>query len=328
MIGRREFILLGGAAAAWPLAAPAQAPTQRRLIAYLAGASAESAFASTAPHFLKGLRDNGYLDGRDFEMTYRFADGYLERLPELADEVVRLKPDVILAPATAPALAAKRATAIIPIVCPLLESPVGLGLVTSHNRPGRNVTGLLRYVDGLAGKNLELATQLLPGAARIGVLVNVANAESVDQRRDMNDAVRKLPVTIVPAEVRKPDELGPAFDALVKSGAEAVVVLQDDMFFSEHRRILSLAAKARLPAIWSTRLFAEAGGLISYGVDESESFRRAATFVDKIFKGAKPSELPLELPTKFELVVNMKTARALDIEVPTKLLALADEVIE
>jgi putative ABC transport system substrate-binding protein len=265
---------------------------------------------------LKGLRDNGYLDGRDFEMTYRFADGYLERLPELADEVVRLKPDVILAPATAPALAAKRATAIIPIVCPLLESPVGLGLVTSHNRPGRNVTGLLRYVDGLAGKNLQLTTQLLPGAARIGVLVNVANAE------------RKLPVTIVPAEVRKPDELGPAFDALVKSGAEAVVVLQDSMFFSEHRRILSLAAKARLPAIWSTRLFAEAGGLISYGVDESDSFRRAAAFVDKIFKGAKPSELPLELPTKFELVVNMKTARALDIEVPAKLLALADEVIE
>jgi putative ABC transport system substrate-binding protein len=286
------------------------------LIAYLAGASAESAFASTAPYFLKGLRDNGYLDGRDFEMTYRFADGYLERLPELADEVVRLKPDVILAPATAPALAAKRATAIIPIVCPLLESPVGLGLVTSHNRPGRNVTGLLRYVDGLAGKNLQLTTQLLPGAARIGVLVNVANAE------------RKLPVTIVPAEVRKPDELGPAFDALVKSGAEAVVVLQDSMFFSEHRRILSLAAKARLPAIWSTRLFAEAGGLISYGVDESDSFRRAAAFVDKIFKGAKPSELPLELPTKFELVVNMKTARALDIEVPAKLLALADEVIE
>jgi len=145
---------------------------------------------------------------------------------------------------------------------------------------------------------------------------------------NMNDAVRKLPVTIVPAEVRKPDELGPAFDALVKSGAEAVVVLQDSMFFSEHRRILSLATKARLPAIWSTRLFAEAGGLISYGVDESDSFRRAAAFVDKIFKGAKPSELPLELPTKFELVVNMKTARALDIEVPAKLLALADEVIE
>jgi putative ABC transport system substrate-binding protein len=135
-VKRREFItLLGGAAAAWPLSASAQAPT-RRLIAYLAGASAESAFASTAPHFLKGLRDNGYVDGRDFEITYRFADGYLERLPELADEVVRLKPDVILAPATAPALAAKRATAIIPIVCPLLESPVGLGLVTSHNRPG------------------------------------------------------------------------------------------------------------------------------------------------------------------------------------------------
>jgi putative ABC transport system substrate-binding protein len=249
-------------------------------------------------------------------------------LPELADEVVRLKPDVILAPATAPALVAARATAMIPIVCPLLESPVGLGLVTSHNRPGGNVTGLLRYVDGLAGKNLELVTQLLPGAARIGMLVNVGNAESIDQRRDINDAVKKLPVTIVPAEVRKPDELEPAFDALVTSDAEAVVVLQDSMFFSEHRRILSLAAKARLPAIWSTRLFAEAGGLISYGVDEADSFRRAAAFVDKIFKGAKPSELPLELPTKFELVVNMKTARALDIEVPAKLLALADEVIE
>ena len=325
---RREFITLLGGAAVWPRAARAQAPGRRPLIAYLAGASSASAFASTAPSLLKGLRDLGYVEGRDFDITYRFADGHMERLPELADEVVRLKPDIILAPTTTPALVAKQATVTIPIVCPLLENPVGLGLVASHNRPGGNVTGLLRYVDGLAGKTLTLATLLVPGAGRIGMLVNVGSAESIDQRRDMNDAAQKLPLKIVPAEVRKPDDLEAAFARLAGERADALVVLQDSLLFSEHRRILALAAAARLPAIWTTRLFAEAGGLIGYGIDEADSFRRAASLIDKILKGAKPSELPVELPTKFELVINLKTAKALGLEIPPTLLALADEVIE
>jgi len=325
---RREFITLLGGAAVWPRAARAQAPGRRPLIAYLAGASSASAFASTAPSLLKGLRDLGYVEGRDFDITYRFADGHMERLPELADEVVRLKPDIILAPTTTPALVAKQATVTIPIVCPLLENPVGLGLVASHNRPGGNVTGLLRYVDGLAGKTLTLATLLVPGAGRIGMLINVGSAESIDQRRDMNDAAQKLPLKIVPAEVRKPDDLEAAFARLAGERADALVVLQDSLLFSEHRRILALAAAARLPAIWTTRLFAEAGGLIGYGIDEADSFRRAASLIDKILKGAKPSELPVELPTKFELVINLKTAKALGLEIPPTLLALADEVIE
>jgi putative ABC transport system substrate-binding protein len=325
---RREFITLLGGAAVWPRAARAQAPGRRPLIAYLAGASSASAFASTAPSLLKGLRDLGYVEGRDFDITYRFADGHMERLPELADEVVRLKPDIILAPTTTPALVAKQATVTIPIVCPLLENPVGLGLVASHNRPGGNVTGLLRYVDGLAGKTLTLATLLVPGAGRIGMLINVGSAESIDQRRDMNDAAQKLPLKIVPAEVRKPDDLEAAFARLAGERADALVVLQDSLLFSEHRRILALAAAARLPAIWTTRLFAEAGGLIGYGIDEADSFRRAASLIDKILKGAKPGELPVELPTKFELVINLKTAKALGLEIPPTLLALADEVIE
>jgi len=325
---RREFITLLGGAAVWPRAARAQAPGRRPLIAYLAGASSASAFASTAPSLLKGLRDLGYVEGRDFDITYRFADGHMERLPELADEVVRLKPDIILAPTTTPALVAKQATVTIPIVCPLLENPVGLGLVASHNRPGGNVTGLLRYVDGLAGKTLTLATLLVPGAGRIGMLVNVGSAESIDQRRDMNDAAQKLPLKIVPAEVRKPDDLEAAFARLAGERADALVVLQDSLLFSEHRRILALAAAALLPAIWTTRLFAEAGGLIGYGIDEADSFRRAASLIDKILKGAKPGELPVELPTKFELVINLKTAKALGLEIPPTLLALADEVIE
>ena len=325
---RREFITLLGGAAVWPRAARAQAPGRRPLIAYLAGASSASAFASTAPSLLKGLRDLGYVGGRDFDITYRFADGHMERLPELADEVVRLKPDIILAPTTTPALVAKQATVTIPIVCPLLENPVGLGLVASHNRPGGNVTGLLRYVDGLAGKTLTLATLLVPGAGRIGMLINVGSAESIDQRRDMNDAAQKLPLKIVPAEVRKPDDLEAAFATLAGERADALVVLQDSLLFSEHRRILALAAAALLPAIWTTRLFAEAGGLIGYGIDEADSFRRAASLIDKILKGAKPSELPVELPTKFELVINLKTAKALGLEIPPTLLALADEVIE
>jgi putative ABC transport system substrate-binding protein len=301
---RREFITLLGGAAAYALLLPragrTQQPARRQLIGFLAGASSTSAFSSTARSFLKGLGEQGFVDGREIDITYRFADGYLERLPRLADELVRLKPDVILAPATPPALAAKRATATIPIVCPLLDNPVGLGLVSSHNRPVGNV----------------------------GLLVNLASTESVDKRRDTEVAAQKLPIKLVPVEVQSPDDLGGAFGTFASERVQAVVVLQDSMFFSEHRTIIALAAEHRLPAIWSTRIFAEAGGLISYGVDEADSFRRVAGYVGMVLKGAKPSDLPVELPTKFELIINLKAARALGLTVPDKLLALADEVIE
>jgi putative ABC transport system substrate-binding protein len=245
----------------------------------------------------------------------------------LAAELVRLKPDAILAPATVVALAARAATATIPIVTPLLENPVRLGLVASENRPGGNVTGLLRYVDGLAGKHLELARELIPRVNRIGLLVNVANVDPAP-RRDVEAAGAAFGVKIDPVEVSTPNDLDAAFQKLAGEQVQAIILLNDSMFFSERRRILTLAAAARLPTIWTAREFAEDGGVLSYGIDEADSFRRAAGYVVKILRGAKPGDLPVELPVKFELVINLKTAKALGLTVPPTLLARADEVIE
>jgi putative tryptophan/tyrosine transport system substrate-binding protein len=298
------------------------------LIAFLAGASSVSVLARTAPAFLAGLHEQSLVEGRDFEITYRFAEGHLDRLAALAQQLVQLKPKVIFAVPTPAALAAKQATATIPIVCPLLDNPIQMGLVASENRPGGNVTGILRYVDGLAGKDLELAKELIPSASRVGLLVNTANVEHAPQRRDVETAGRQLSIIIVPAEVREPGDLDTALKNLAGAHVQAVIVPQDSMFFSEHRRIAALAALERLPTVWTTSLLVEEGGLISYGVDEVDSFRRAAIFVQKLLNGAKPADLPLELPTKLELAINMKTAKALGIEVPANLLARASKVIE
>jgi putative tryptophan/tyrosine transport system substrate-binding protein len=325
---RREFIALFVSAAAWPLGSQAQAFPGRPLIGFLAGASSASVLASTGPAFLAGLREQGLVEGRDFEIAYSFAEGHLDRLSLLAQQLVQLKPETIFAVPTPAALAARQATATIPIVCPLLENPVRAGLVVSENRPGGNVTGILRYVDGLAGKDLELAKELFPSAFRVGLLVNTASVENTAQRRDVEAAARQLNIVIVPAEVRQPGDLDAALTSLAGANVQAVIVLQDSMFFSEHQRITALAALERLPTVWTASLFVDDAGLISYGVDEVDSFRHAAIFVQKILKGAKPSDLPLELPTKFELAINMKTAKALGIEVPAKLLARADKVIE
>ena len=326
---RRQFItLVGGVATTWPLVSLAQAPPRRPLVAFLAGASSASVLAKTGPAFLTGLREQGLVEGRDLEIAYSFAEGHLDRLAALARQLVQLKPEVIFAMPTPAALAAKQATGTIPIVCPLLENPVRMGLVVSENRPGGNVTGILRYVDGLAGKDLELAKELVPSASRVGLLVNTASVENAPQRRDVENAGQQLNVVIVPAEVREPDDLDTAVKNLAGANVQAVIVLQDSMFFSEHRRIAALAAVERLPTVWTASLFVDDGGLISYGVDETDSFRHAAIFVQKILKGAKLGDLPLELPTKFELAINMKTAKALGVGVPPKLLVRADKVIE
>jgi putative ABC transport system substrate-binding protein len=323
---RRDVITLLGGAAAWPLAARAQ--TKRPLVGYLAGATpAAVARSSTSLGFLNGLRNQGYVEGRDIDLTHRFAGGFLDRLPSLAKELVALKPDLCLAPTTLTALALRAATDSIPIVCPLLENPVGLGLIAGDNRPGGNVTGLLRYVDGLSGKHVELARELIPGIARIGLLSNVSNADPAP-RRDVEAAVSKLSIRIVPVEVGAPGDLDEAFPALAREQVQAVIVLHNPLFFSERRRIVTLAAASRLPTIWTAREFVEDGGVLSYGSDEADSFRRAAVYVAKILKGAKAGDLPVELPTKFELLINLKTAKALGLEVPATLLARADEVIE
>ena len=224
-------------------------------------------------------------------------------------------------------MAAKAASATVPIVCPLLENPVRVGLVASENQPGGNVTGLLRYVDGLAGKQVELARELIPGVTRIGVLINSGNLD-LTGLRDVETAGSALAVEVLPFEVGAPNDLDAAFAKIAGARVQAVVVLSDPMFFSERRRIIISAAAARLPTIWSTRVFAEDDGLLSYGVDEADSFRRAAGYVAKILKGAKAGELPVELPVKFELLINLRTAKAFGLTVPPTLLARADEVIE
>jgi transposase len=237
------------------------------------------------------------------------------------------KPDVLLAPTTLTALALRTTTDSIPIVCPLLENPVGLGLVARENRPDKNVTGLLRYVDGLSGKHVELARELIPTIARIGLLANVTSADPAP-RRDVETAASKLSIRIVSVEVEVPSDLDIAFTRLAREQVEAVIILHNPLFFSERRRIVTLAAASRLPTIWTAREFVEDGGVLSYGSDEADAFRRAAAYVAKILKGAKAGDLPIELPTKFELLINLKTARALGLAVPATLLTRADEVIE
>src|SRR5262249_3692557 len=290
---RREFItILSGAAVAWPLAARAQA--RRPLVGYLAGAAYASVMrGTTAPAFFNGLREQGYIEGRDLDIAYKFADGFLDRLPALAEQLVRLGPDAILAPTTPSALAARAASATVPIVCPLLENPVRLGLAASENRPGGNVTGLLRYVDGLAGKHVELAREMIPGMVRIWLLVNPANPNAIP-RRDIEAAASASAVNIVPVEARTPNDLDAAFQKLASERVPAVIVVHDTIFFFERRRIIALAAAAGLFTIWSDRQFAEEGGVLSYGIDEADSFRRASDYVVKILRGARPGDLPLE----------------------------------
>jgi putative tryptophan/tyrosine transport system substrate-binding protein len=328
MMKRREFItLLGSAAAAWPVAAVAQVSTKRPLIAWLSLGERTASWAFVEA-FLHGMRDFGYADGDNFEFAPRFADGYIERLPMLAQELVQLRPSVILAPASGPAVAAKRATATIPIVSPALADAVHLGLVASVSRPGGNVTGITPYVEGLPAKQMELAREVVPGAARIGVLANLSDPKAPPQLQELETAGRELGVTVVVADAPTPDDVDRAFRTLADHRIDVMVVLQTSMLLSERQRIASLAATTRLPAVYGYREHVDDGGLISYGVDLRACFRRAAYYVHKILNGVAPGDLPIEFPTRLELVINLKTARALGLDVPPTLLARADEVIE
>ena len=322
---RRAFItLLGGAAAAWPLAARAQ---ERPLIAWLSG-GARGASVGFIDAFLQGMRELGYVESRNFDVVYRYADGYAERLPALAEELVRLKPKVILAAAAGQAVAAKNATATIPIVTPALADAVHLGLIASEARPGGNVTGITPYVSGLPAKQLELAREIVPGARRIGVLNDINDPKGPPQWEELQAAGRLLEVSVTATEVRSPDDLVKAIQGLREQQPDAVIVLQTSMLLSERQKIAALAAAMRLPMIYGYREHVVDGGLISYGVDLRDCFRRSAVYVDKILKGAAPGDLPVEFPTKLELVINFKTAKTLGLEVPPSLLARADEVIE
>jgi len=322
-VKRREFITLLSGAAMWSIGARAE--VSRPLIAVLTAITKDGNSPLNA--FLQGLKELSYVESLNVDIVYRFAEGHLDRLPVLAAELVALKPAVIVAAVTAAAVAARALTKSIPIVCPLLANAVNFGLIASESRPGGNVTGISFRTEGLTGKQVELALQMIPHVVKIGYLVNVASGVIID-REELETTCQRLGIKTVPAEVRSPDDLDAAFRAMANDHVQAVIVLVDGMFFSERSRIAALAATARLPAIYGFRDHVDAGGLASYGVNLSENFHRAATYVNKILKGAKPGDLPVEFPTKLELIVNNKAAKALGLRIPSSVLVRADEVIQ
>jgi putative tryptophan/tyrosine transport system substrate-binding protein len=328
-IGRRELLsALGVAAVTWPFGAWAQVSAKKRtLVGWLSG-SASKVAGLFANDFLDGMRDLGYIDGRDFDMVSRYAEGIQDRLPALAEEIVGLKPDVIVAAAVNAAVPARAATSAIPIVCPALADAVHLGLIASEARPGGNVTGIEPYVAGLPAKQMEFAREIAPGATRIGLLTNLQDPKSPPQRQELVSAAKALELAIAEADVNNPDEIERAMEALASSRVDVVIVLQTGLLLSLGRQIAEFAAAKRLPTVYGYREHVLDGGLISYGVDLRWCYRRGAYFVDKILHGTPPGELPVEFPTKMMLSINLKTAKALGIAVQPALLGLADEVIE
>jgi putative tryptophan/tyrosine transport system substrate-binding protein len=325
---RREFItLFGGAVVTWPRCAAAQGSTERPLVALLSGGSSEAA-SDYVTGFSQRMQELGYVAGRNISVVYRYADGDIGHVPALVDELVRLKPAVMVAGNTEVAIAMRKATAAIPIVAANVTDPVAFGLVASHAQPGGNVTGILPTLDTLPEKQLALAAELIHGAAKMGMLVNAGFRAHAIHRQGAERAAAALAIQLEPFEVRSPEDLDAAFQAMARARVGSVFVLQDPMFLTERRRIAMLAITARLPTMFGFRDHVAAGGLMSYGVNLRANFRRAADYVDKILKGAKPGDLPVELPTKFEFVINMKTAKALGLTVPPSMQQLADEVIE
>ena len=330
MIDRRTFLASTGAVfLAAPFAAEAQQAAKVPRIGWLSLDRADRPQLREA--FFQGLRDLGYIEGRNIVIEYRDAGGKPERLPALAAELVALKVDVILVGSTPAALAAKQATETIPIVFTGTADPVGSGLVTSLARPGGNVTGLTNLFAELVGKRLEQLTQAAPGVSRIAVLWQpgaLGDRTEKEMLKAADVAAQALGVRLQFIEARGPADFDRVFSDISRARAGALTVLPSIMFSSERRRLVDLAAKHRLPAVYSFREFVDAGGLMSYGPNLADLLRRAATYVDKILKGAKPADLPVEQPTKFELVINLKTAKALGLTIPPSMLQRADEVIQ
>jgi putative tryptophan/tyrosine transport system substrate-binding protein len=328
---RREFIAgIGGAAAAWPLAARAQQPAERVYRVGLLTIASREQSLHLIKAFEEGLRKLGYRVGENVDIEYRSVNGEMERLPPLAADLVRLGVDIIIATGGNPATAAAmKATTTIPIVMTTGLDPVGAGLVASLARPDGNVTGLAVDTGGeILGKRFELLKETLPNLSRLGILWNPDVAFNRSRQTSMTETARTLGLTTIPVEARGLDALEQAFAIMVRERAQAFVAQGDSVLFNYRDQIAEMALRNRLPAASVSKEFAEAGLLLAYGADIRDLYRRSAIFVDKIFKGAKPGELPVEQPTKFELVVNLKTAKALGIEVPPSVLARADEVIE
>ena len=327
MIRRRQFItLLGGTAAMLPVAARAQQP-RPWVIGYL-GASTAAAERPRTDAFVQRLSELGWIGDHNVAFEYRWAEGRTEPLSEVAAGLVRLRVDIILATSTSAALACKQATAVIPIVFPISGDPLATGLVASLARPGGNVTGLSNEASDSAGKRLGILQEAVPGLRRLAILANAEYPARTSEIADVQAAARALDLDVVVFEIRRAAEIASVFDAARKQQAEALYVVGGPFMNSNRVRLSTLAASARLPVIYVGSQYVEAGGLMSYGADIPYLFRRAAELVDKILRGAKPSDIPVEQPTKFELVINLTTVKALGLTVPQSLLARADEVIE
>jgi putative tryptophan/tyrosine transport system substrate-binding protein len=317
--------MLGGGVAGWPLAAHAQKSTKLPTIGYL-GANTASAMSQWTDAFVQRLRELGWVEGRTVAIEFRWAEGRSERYSEIAAEFVDLKVDVIVTVGAAVA-AAKQVTSVIPIVFAVANDPVGIGLVASLARPGGNVTGLSNETADLVGKRLELLREVVPSLRRLAIIANFGYPASVLEMREVETMARALSLEVLIPEIRRAEDIVPAFEGL-KERAEALSVITDPLMITNRLQINTLAQGARLPAIYPAREYVDSGGLISYGANYPDLFRRAAEFVDKILDGAKPSDIPIEQPTKFDLVINLKAAKAIGLDVPPQLIALAAEVIE
>jgi putative ABC transport system substrate-binding protein len=329
-VRRRDFIaLLGGAAAAPSLLRPLAARAQLVEKIYTVGIlSAAEVTPTLNTAFVDALRELGWIEGKNVVFERRYAENRLERLPELAADLVRLKVDVIAAVGTVAPLTAKQATATIPIVMTAAGDPLGSGLVASLARPGGNVTGMSLMAPDLGGKRLELLKEVLPQLTRAAILWNAANPYSALVFKETQSAARTLGIELQSLEVRGPDDFDDTFEAARRQHPGALITVEDPLTVSHRKRIVDFASSQRLPSLHGVKEFVAAGGLISYGASLADLFRRAAYFIDKIFKGAKPGDMPVQQPTKFELVINLAAAKALGLEIPDKMLAIADEVIE
>jgi putative ABC transport system substrate-binding protein len=324
---RREFLGFLGAAA-WPLAAPiARAQQRSRFIIGFLGPQSPG-FGHFLDEVASGLREFGYQQGQDYVFAERYAHGDMARLPTLAEDLVRLKPNVVIAPITIAALAARKATTDIPIVGVALADPVGIGLVRSEARPGTNVTGIRSWVEGLGGKQVSIALELLPGVKKIGLLSNIDSPSGTLISTEIKAAASKAALEVTTFEVQGAEPIAPAFERFRQQQVAIVIVVGDSRFVFDASHIAAWALRLNLPTLFNLRQNVESGGCLSYGIDVHQSYRRAAYFVDRILRGEKASDLPIEFPTKLELVMNMKAMRTLGLTMPPSLLARADEVIE
>ena len=324
---RRDFIKgIVGSAATWPLSVRAQQRDKLPLIGFL-GATTPALASERVAAFTQRLKELGWIEDRTVKIEYRWAEGDLKRSPEIIAEFVRLKVNVIVTHATENVMAAKRVTSVIPIVFAAAGDPIGTDLVASLAHPGGNVAGLSIQATDLATKRLQLLREVVPDLRRLAILVNVNNPASVLERREVQTAARKISLEVISLELRNAEDIAPAFKAL-EGRAQVLYVIPDVLVSTNRARIHTLAMGVRLPTMYASRDYVEAGGLMSYGPNYPDLFRRAAEYVDKILRGTKPRDIPVEQPTKFDLVINLKAAKAIGLTIPHNLLVLADEVIE